>query len=157
MDWTILNFGKHKGKTLPQVMFIDPDWFFWAYKNSVFKNMGNIETEAKNILAKAMAIRIPEINGKKYFVRYKLHKPRNKFANLELILADYYNYLTNKPNLVFDRINMQFPLTLKQYDKSGFKRLLYDMKKILFGSIVRMTKNKCEEFFSNDANFVLAS
>jgi len=30
MAWSTLPFGKHKGKTLPQIVFADPDWFFWA-------------------------------------------------------------------------------------------------------------------------------
>ena len=29
-DWTQLTNTKHKGKTLPQVIFNDPDYFFWA-------------------------------------------------------------------------------------------------------------------------------
>jgi hypothetical protein len=35
--WSVLDFGKHKGRTLPWVMFHDPDWFFWAtiIRNSV--------------------------------------------------------------------------------------------------------------------------
>jgi hypothetical protein len=34
MYWTKLNFGKHKGLTLPQVILKDADWFFYAYENS---------------------------------------------------------------------------------------------------------------------------
>ena len=30
MIWTTLNFSRHVGKTLPQILFSDPDWFFWA-------------------------------------------------------------------------------------------------------------------------------
>jgi len=36
MTWSILKFGKHKGRTLPQVLFQDPDWFFWAVENDKF-------------------------------------------------------------------------------------------------------------------------
>lgn len=38
MNWTKINFGKHKGKTLPKAIFDDPDWFFFAYENGYFKN-----------------------------------------------------------------------------------------------------------------------
>ena len=38
MNWTPLNFGKYEGKTLPQVMFKDPDWFFNGYEKGYFKN-----------------------------------------------------------------------------------------------------------------------
>jgi hypothetical protein len=37
MAWSTLNFGKHAGKTLPQIVFADPDWFFWAIETNVFK------------------------------------------------------------------------------------------------------------------------
>lgn len=33
MKWNKVNFGANKkvqNKTLPQVMFIDPDWFFFS-------------------------------------------------------------------------------------------------------------------------------
>jgi len=44
MAWSILPFGKHKGKTLPQIVFTDPDWFFWAMEENVFK--GPLKREA---------------------------------------------------------------------------------------------------------------
>ena len=37
MNWTTINFGKHQGKTLPQVILDDADWFFWAYENKVLQ------------------------------------------------------------------------------------------------------------------------
>jgi hypothetical protein len=36
-EWIDLWFEKHKGKTLPQVMFTDPGWFFWARDEEIFK------------------------------------------------------------------------------------------------------------------------
>jgi hypothetical protein len=32
--WTIVDFSKHKGKSLPQIILHDPDWFFWAMKKT---------------------------------------------------------------------------------------------------------------------------
>ena len=45
MSWSSLEFGKHEGKTIPQVVFSDPDWFFWAIQEDVFRNKGPIEEE----------------------------------------------------------------------------------------------------------------
>ena len=60
MAWTKLWFGKkHKGKTLPQIMFKDPDWFFWAIEKGVFKNKGKLGEEAWEIYQKARKIKIP--------------------------------------------------------------------------------------------------
>jgi hypothetical protein len=38
--YSILNFGKHKGKSLPEILLHDPDWFFWAMENHVLKKWG---------------------------------------------------------------------------------------------------------------------
>ena len=46
MAWTELNFGKHAGKSLPQILFADPDWFFWAVDNNVFANRPALSQEA---------------------------------------------------------------------------------------------------------------
>ena len=35
-----LDFGKHYGLTLSQVMFRDPDWIFWAHESGVLAKHG---------------------------------------------------------------------------------------------------------------------
>ncbi len=49
MPWSVVDFGKHQGKTLPQIVFIDPDWFFWAIEESVFSTKGSLRDEAAAI------------------------------------------------------------------------------------------------------------
>lgn len=42
MPWSVVNFGpKFKGKTLPQIIFDDPDWFFWGIEKDIFSNKGD--------------------------------------------------------------------------------------------------------------------
>jgi hypothetical protein len=36
MEWAILTFGKHAGKTLPEVFLEDPGWFFIANAEGEF-------------------------------------------------------------------------------------------------------------------------
>jgi hypothetical protein len=38
MSWTVVKFGKHAGKTIPQILFTDPDWFFWFMKQGTFRS-----------------------------------------------------------------------------------------------------------------------
>lgn len=38
MEFTPLGFGKHKDKTLPQIVFSDLDYFIWAFGENVFKS-----------------------------------------------------------------------------------------------------------------------
>ena len=51
MNWTIVNFGKYKGKTLPQIMFIDPDWFFYLMEQNAFEKHGPLVDEARDVPA----------------------------------------------------------------------------------------------------------
>ncbi len=30
MPWSVVPFGKYRGKTLPEISVLDLDWFFWA-------------------------------------------------------------------------------------------------------------------------------
>lgn len=60
--------------------------------------------------------------------------------------------------IVHDVIDMSVPRRLAKYDKSGYKIFLAQMKTILFGDPgIRMTKQRCEEFFDNDDNFDLGT
>ena len=85
MAWSILAFGKHKGKTLPQFVFADPDWFFWAIESGVFR--GNQRREAERIDARARAIRIPKNDKANLKAEYVVHPPTGKFGNMEIVPA----------------------------------------------------------------------
>ena len=60
MVWSELEFGRHAGKTLPQVMFSDPDWFFWAYESGAFNGDPLLKKESEEIHAKSTAIQVPQ-------------------------------------------------------------------------------------------------
>jgi hypothetical protein len=51
MRWVSLNFGKHAGKILPQIILSDADWFFWALNKGVFK--GRLANEAAKLVQRA--------------------------------------------------------------------------------------------------------
>lgn len=155
MNWSRLTFGKHKGKTLPQVMFKDPDWFFYAYKMGYFKDKGQIEIEAKNILHKSINVRIPDKKNKPQAVIVIIHKPTGTYGRMVSIDKEKADKMVYPPDFVFDRINMAFPFTLKQYDKFSYRLLIIDIKNIVFGGKIKMTKKRCEDFFSDDDNFML--
>ena len=48
MAWTPLNFGQYSGKTLPHILLTDPDYFFWAHGEDVFKGQLASEAEVQN-------------------------------------------------------------------------------------------------------------
>jgi len=47
MKWTELDFGRYRGKTLPQVLFTDPDWFLWAVEEGAFRSKPGLAEEAE--------------------------------------------------------------------------------------------------------------
>ena len=152
MNWTNINFGKHKGKTLPQVILDDPDWFFWAYENKVFK--GALSFEAQEVYRRARSIRVPQRNGQRMLVEYVIDKPTGKFGMMRMIPDD--------PDLehlnVSPVIDFFTPRAYANYDKTGYKNFVLALKAILFGSQShRMSKQAREEFFNDDKNFKLAN
>ena len=151
MRWTPLKIGKHEGKTLPQVMFSDPDWFFWAYEKGIF--VGHQLEEAREIYRKSQSIRVPQSGGRKNVVEIIIDKPSGKFGTISRI---------NEPEgphglYISDVIDMSIPRKICQHDKTGYHNFLIAMKAILFGdSRRRMTKKRCEEFFENNDNFLVS-
>jgi hypothetical protein len=65
MNWSELQFG------LPQVLFSDPDWFFWAYDQETFQGMQRREADA--IYIRAMHIRIPQPGNEPFVAEYLVH------------------------------------------------------------------------------------
>ena len=86
MFWTTLNFGKYAGKTLPQILFCDPDWFFWAMDQQIFHSRTALGQEAQDLDYKARHIRIPAHDGTPLVAQYTF-TPEGKFSHLWLAYA----------------------------------------------------------------------
>jgi hypothetical protein len=165
MAWSTVNFGKYrgKGKTLPQIIFDDPDWFFWAIENNAFRGRGSLEEEASRIDSRARAIRIPkyicispDYSGEKLVAEYIIHRPTGKFANVEIVPANRPEHEGSSPTFRKSVIDLSVARQIAQYDKRGCKTLISSAKKVLFGNrFARMTKDRCEDFFDDPANFDL--
>ena len=154
--WSELEFGKHAGKTLPQVMFSDPDWFFWAYDSGAFNGDPSLKKESEEIHAKSTAIQVPQRGEGKMVVEYTIHKPTHKFNGLDLVPESKPHHKGSSVTFRRSVIDMSLVRQIAKYDKLGYKRLIRDLKHLLFGdSRIRMTKQRCEDFFSDHANFDL--
>jgi len=88
---------------------------------------------------------------------YILHGTQRKtFGQITLIPKLPPEMSHQRGMIVRDVIDMRVPRMLADYDKSGYKIFLRQIKSILFGKPdVRMPKKRCEEFFDNDDNFDL--
>jgi hypothetical protein len=149
MKWTIVTFGRHQGKSLPQILVCDPDWFFWMLP----KLYGSLGDEAQDLARKATAIKIPGPNAERQVVEYRHEEGRPPgsggflFVNADRPVVDRWG--TRRPNL-----NLSFVCRNSSYDKKGCRRLIRDFRHRYFGPNVRLTKERVEEFFSNEDNFV---
>ena len=124
--YSILNFGKHKGKSLPEVLLHDPDWFFWAIENHVLEKKPRLAREARDLNFKARNIKIPKPDSEHWRVNY-LFDHRDKFCGFNLVRVS--SAAEAHPN----RLDLSVVHRQKQYDKLGNRLLLRDFKNYYFG------------------------
>ena len=78
MLWARVPFGKYTGKTLPEILVRDPDWFFWVLP----KLYGKLASEAQDLARKARAIKILKSDQGKWEVEYR-YEFGDRFAVLD--------------------------------------------------------------------------
>lgn len=108
------------------------------------------------ILRPHVARRVPQ-NGDESRVAEYVFDPRSgRFGRLGIVPESRPAHEGASPTFRSEMIDMSVPSRAARYDKLGHKKLLQDLKFHVFGSRNHtMTKRRCEEFFSDDANFVL--
>jgi hypothetical protein len=153
MTWTPLDFGRYQGKTLPQVLFSDPDWFFWAVEEGAFHKRDELKAEAALLYERARRVRIPARYGAGAVAEYWIHPSSFKFARVEIVPGDKPEPGETSPTLRARVIDFSAPRRLAPYDKTGGRILIGNLKEILFGGNVRLTRARVEAFFSDPANF----
>ena len=153
MRWVTLNFGKHAGKTLPQIILSDADWVFWALNKGVFK--GRLASEAAKVEQRARAIKIPKRHPKRWQVEYS-YDDTGGFSGFRFVKADSPSHSGSVSTRRLPYLNLLW-VRRKAYDKRGCRNFLRDFRHCYFGDNTRLTKRRCEEFFSNKDNFLKAA
>jgi len=146
MAWSVVPFGKYRGKTLPEIIGRDADWFFWILP----KLYGKLADEAEALARRARSIKIPNSRRKRLEVEYR-YEMGHRFCGFAFVDADnaqYSRWATRLPYL-----DLSWPLRRK-YDKRAGRIMIRDFRIHYFGERKRLTKERCEEFFSNDRNFI---
>lgn len=156
MPWSIVGFGRHKEKTLPQIIFSDPDWFFWAIEEGLFKNKGSLDTEAQEVYKKATRIKIPNNDNDELVVEYVFEKSTEKLLHFNTGKFSHFKVVPSSSCPSGKKyIDMSVPRQTAHYDKLGYRYLLSSLKYHVFrNKSVRMTKKKCEDFFDDSSNFL---
>jgi hypothetical protein len=151
MRWTTLTFGKHAGKTLPQIILSDADWVFWALNKGVFK--GRLANEAAKLVQRATAIKIPKADHKRWQVEYS-YDDTGGFRGFRFVKADTPLPYESRSIRWLPYLDLSYVRRGKAYDKRGCRNLLRDFRHHFFGDNTRLTKRRCEQFFSNKKNFL---
>jgi hypothetical protein len=146
--WTKLNFGKHAGRTLPQVVLSDPNWFFWAVDKEVFR--GRLADEASVLARRARHIRIPKPNPKDWEVEYRWDRD-DRFLGVYFVETTSPSYgpcVSRLPHL-----DMAYVRRRNIHDIRDCRRLIRDVRALYFDGL-NLTKQRCEAFFDRNRNFV---
>src|SRR6516225_477666 len=130
MRWTTLNFGKHAGRSLPQIILSDADWFFWAFHKGVFK--GKLATESEDLVQKATAIKIPRSDPRRWQVEYR-YEDNDRFCGFGLVEADVPSYYGSRLVRRSTHLDLSCVCRDKAYDKRGCRNLLRDFRRHYFG------------------------
>jgi hypothetical protein len=90
------------------------------------------------------------------------HVPAIGRSNIDTIaIEDFAGLHSSKPIVPKSRwttrlwhLDLALPLRRKTYDKRAGRITIAEFRRLYFGERKRMTKQRCEKFFSDDANFV---
>ena len=153
MAWTVVQFGKYNGKTLPQIILTDPDWFFWAVENDAFKSAA-LKAEASDIRRKATRIKIPASQPANSKVEYVIHPGVGKLGDVKVVPASQSAHQGSSPTHRADHFDLSVPRRIAPYDKTGGKFVIGAIKHYVFGKKnARLTRQRCEQFFDDLSNF----
>lgn len=119
MSWTELDFGKHAGLTLPQVIFKDPDWFFWAVSNDALKARQRLKFEAIELNTKVRRIKVPQSGPDTLVAEYWIHSSTGKFCRLDLVPESRRHHVGSGSTYRLNVIDLSFPYRIAPYDKRG--------------------------------------
>jgi hypothetical protein len=153
MFWSELSFGKHKGKTLPQVLLKDPSYFFWAIEEEKFDHHPALAAEGQDLNFKVRHVKIPKLDPQCWRVHYVL-TAGGEFEKFELIPTPAAESCACPDTFLSNHLDLSLPMVIR-YTKAGNRRLIQCFKQYFFGgSSARLTREKCGEFFSNPENFL---
>jgi hypothetical protein len=151
--WSLIDFGKFcgLGKTLPEIVLSDPDWFFHMHEHALF--LGRLAQEAKQVARKARQIRIPGKSPRDFKVQYCMSGDTGKFWYIDIVRTDE-PFPIEQQFERCDFLDLSYPRRRQRYDKGGGKRIIRALKTLVFGNEhLRLTKAVCERFFNDPRNF----
>src|SRR3954447_7787004 len=113
----VVKRGEHAGKTLPEILFTDPDWFFDALENGKFQRyQEELVEEARDLAKKARNIKIREENPDDWIVEYYRE---GGFTRFNIVEADRAPHRGQSVVRYSKNIDMSMLRSVKKYGKLG--------------------------------------
>jgi hypothetical protein len=112
---------------------------------------GRLGYEAKDLARKARRIKIPKQRPNKWTVEYRFDCDQ-RFSGFAFVEPESFpnsRWATRLPYL-----DLAWPFRRKKYDKRAGRIMIGEFRRLYFGKRKRLTKKRCEEFFSDDRNFL---
>ena len=94
--------------------------------------------------------RFPKAHRRGCEVEYR-YDVDNRFCGFAFVKAEIWH---SRWTLRLPHLDFAWPLRGKKYNKRVGRILIRDFRINYFGNHKRLTKERCEEFFSNDKNFL---
>ncbi|MFA6150980.1 MAG: hypothetical protein WC716_06660 [Chitinophagaceae bacterium] len=154
MNWSIITKGKHEGKSIPQIILNDPDYFYWAIENDFFSSTKLLLKQAEIVEQRASSVKIPDNDDMSLEIEHIYHPPDNTYArfDLEPVTKPVHHGGSRAHRAKY--LDFRTPRRRKGYDKAGYQLFLKSFKENILGnSKIRITKKIAEDFFSNPSNF----
>lgn len=138
-------FGKHKGHTIPWLVFNDIEYFktIQALPSTDLQELGD---DLIFVAAMTNRIRVPE--------NRTIHiamDANNRFQSIEL---DHKFFIYDDGYERYPVIDLPSILNIRIRSSYDYRKIVNQLKFILFGSKhIRMTEDRCQQFFRNPENF----
>ena len=158
-NWLDLRFTKYKGRSLPEIIFLDPNWFFWSCEQKIFKANINemLVSQADSLFKKATHIKPPFIGKGRPVVQYFVNQRNGKFAQIKVVSDTIMpSELGVTPIFTKTAIDWSIPRNLNFNDKEGTESIVRRTKILYFGVDFHMSRARAEEFFDDDRRFDMA-
>jgi len=82
--WTPLPFGVHKGLSLPQVVFKDPDWFLWMHEKGYSSDP--LQDQSDDVYFRATRIAIPQPDTDRRVAEYGIFPHKHAICCVDVVL-----------------------------------------------------------------------
>lgn len=152
MYWAKVDFGTHKGKTLPEIILQDPDYFIWCIDKAIFNNHPELVDEADSLWRKMRSIKIPNNENNEMVVDYKIDNEKSEINRIILNGVD-----TQRDKNTVHRagyLDLSFAHYYSNEKRNATIKVLPEIFKIVFGEMkIRPSIVEFEEFLLNEDNF----